>query len=100
MRDPGLQPERTALAWRRSILAVLIADAVGLRLTYPSLGPLAVAIAVVAAAIALAVLLRAESRTLRETPDGRDGALPLIVALGATACVIGGIVLVASRILT
>jgi len=45
-RDPGLQPERTALAWQRTSLSMAAAVLVVVRLTVGSLGALAVGVLV------------------------------------------------------
>lgn len=37
-RDPGLQPERTALAWQRSALSLAGASAIVARLTFDTVG--------------------------------------------------------------
>ncbi|RLK25867.1 uncharacterized protein DUF202 [Micromonospora sp. M71_S20] len=56
--DPGLQLERTMLAWRRTAAAFLVAGAVGARLLTPLLGgwayPAVAAPALCAGALALA----------------------------------------------
>lgn len=44
--DEGLQPERTALAWRRTALAVVVGSLVGLRVLPALLGPLAYVVCV------------------------------------------------------
>jgi Domain of unknown function (DUF202) len=36
--DPGMQPERTDLAWRRSTLSVIVGALIALRLLPPTLG--------------------------------------------------------------
>jgi uncharacterized membrane protein YidH (DUF202 family) len=61
-RDTGAQPERTALAWRRTALAVAAGSVVGARLSVPALGPLAIALGAVGAALAAAVWWTAARR--------------------------------------
>ena len=60
-RDPGLQPERTALAWQRSALALAAATIVIGRLTFSAVGLIAlivVALGVVHAGVVFATAQR------------------------------------------
>ncbi|MGY1815847.1 DUF202 domain-containing protein, partial [Blastococcus sp. SYSU D00820] len=77
-RDPGLQPERTALAWRRTALAVGAGAAVAARLTAPALGALAVVLGVLGGSAAAALWFLAGRRYAVGRPGGgaRGGRPP------------------------
>jgi hypothetical protein len=74
--DPGLQPERTALAWRRTGLAVAVGAIAGTRVLAPALGAGAVAVGLLGLALA-ALLLLGSTRRVRRTQVAllRDGSL-------------------------
>lgn len=97
--DPGLQPERTALAWRRTGLSLTAASLIALRILPDILGLWAITPALLGLIAAVTVLLLAHhrhtvlNRTLTKC-DGRSalvptGRLPLfttiIVSSGGTA---------------
>jgi uncharacterized membrane protein YidH (DUF202 family) len=96
-RDPGMQQERTTLAWRRTGLSLLIGSLTIGRLTLDTLGLVMVVATVVTAALAVWVILTAlrSRRMAREHPGEpifsvlHDGRLPvattLIVAVLAVA---------------
>lgn len=106
--DPGLQPERTELAWRRTALALGAGSLVAARLLPEVFQHAAWAFAGLAGLIAATVLWVAARRRYRKVTDvlGRDGdraVLPdasLIIALTSLVFTIGivalAIVLVAA----
>jgi uncharacterized protein DUF202 len=64
--DPGLQPERTALAWRRTGLAVAVGAIAGTRVLVPVLGAGAVVVGLLGFALA-ALLVLGSTRRARRT---------------------------------
>jgi uncharacterized membrane protein YidH (DUF202 family) len=101
--DPGLQPERTLLAWRRTCLALVVGSAVIVRFAGESIGYAAAAIGIAGVSTAAAGYFRAAVR-YRLAHEGltRDGQLPidglalammaltlLLIGIGAAAYVIG-----------
>lgn len=89
--DPGLQPERTALAWRRTALALTVAAIVAVRILPELLGTWAIVPAGLGLTGAVAVLVLAHRRhravhhILVHSDTDRvplpGGALPLCTAL-------------------
>jgi uncharacterized membrane protein YfcA len=87
-RDPGLQPERTALAWQRTVLGVVIGAvllaAVNLRVDQPVLSVLAGALAV---ATLVPVVLQPPSGGLPR--DGRLRSWGFLVRVATLVGVLG-----------
>jgi uncharacterized membrane protein YidH (DUF202 family) len=99
--DPGLQPERTALAWRRTALAMMLGPVAAARVLAPDLGALAALAAL--AGLAVGVFIGVVSakrhrdvfRVLSSTGDPRElpgAALLLVTAAAPVVCgiVVGG----------
>ncbi|WP_020143357.1 DUF202 domain-containing protein [Terracoccus sp. 273MFTsu3.1] len=103
--DPGLQAERTSLAWRRTALSVAVGSLVAMRVLPPQLGPLGYAVALLGLLWSVDIALTARRRyrdgsrlvRLRDDPDGRAvAAVPIartaaiagVLAIGALALVI------------
>jgi uncharacterized membrane protein YidH (DUF202 family) len=92
--DPGLQTERTLLAWRRTCLAFGVASLVAMRFTVETAGVLAVFAGVagaglaVAAYVAAAVGYRRANTALHSTGSLDHGAAAIALAT-AGALVLG-----------
>ncbi|MGO2050414.1 MAG: DUF202 domain-containing protein [Microbacterium sp.] len=95
--DPGLQPERTELAWRRTCLALGVGSLVALRVLPEVFGSAWWALGGVAGALASGTLWLAARRRYRQGTialerDGDHARLPdgrLAIALTAFVVVIG-----------
>lgn len=97
-RDPGLQQERTALAWRRTGLALVVGALTVGRLTMDTLGA-AVLVPAAAAAVLAAWVVSVTLRSRRHAvthPDEpqfdsllRDGRVPAVVAVVTGALALG-----------
>ncbi|WP_106814168.1 DUF202 domain-containing protein [Microbacterium timonense] len=104
--DPGLQPERTVLAWRRTALAIGVGSLLALRILpalapAPRWGPLWLLPGIVGLAFAVLLWTRSQARHTRITRallDGRPADLPgagllLLVTLFVAGCaVVSGVV--------
>ena len=73
--DRGLQPERTALAWRRTTLALAVGAIVALRLLSPVLGLWSIAIGLTGLALAAVLSARRAHQATNALPH-KSGHLP------------------------
>lgn len=97
----GLQPERTALAWQRTALALLGLGLASPRLTWDSLGAWSLLPALIVVVGSVAILARAHRRyhTATHLLNGRpaglhlDGRLPLLTAVMALIVAVMALVL-------
>ncbi|CAN5313691.1 hypothetical protein BH09ACT2_BH09ACT2_03800 [soil metagenome] len=89
--DPGLQPERTLLAWRRTCLSLAVSGLLLVRFGASELGLLAVAAglaSVILAAMAYADAARRYRIVHRHLNSGRalpSGAIPITLAAASVA---------------
>jgi putative membrane protein len=84
--DPGMQPERTALAWRRTAISMGAGALVALRIFAPAIGGWAIVSAVLAFVIAVVVFAAAElryRRNHRALVADRDSDARVVLAGGA-----------------
>lgn len=86
---PGLQPERTALAWRRTLLAATVVVVLLIRSAVVTPSPAALAGlcagCAVLAAVAVAAHLR-RRRYLRDPTDARPIPVPAAAVVSASVC--------------
>ena len=97
MFDPGLQPERTALAWRRTSLSLVAGSLAGARLLLPALGALAVVLGAcgVLAGLGLGLVAgrraRAVDAALRADASLVTGPGAGVLAATAAGCLLVGV---------
>ncbi|MFE6777657.1 DUF202 domain-containing protein [Streptomyces sp. NPDC057702] len=85
-RDPGLQPERTRMAWRRTTLAGAVVGVLAGRQALIAGPPALAALAVAVAALVWLALLLVSQRRIRALATPQPPTLSPRAALAATCC--------------
>ena len=89
--DPGLQPERTLLAWRRTLLTLIVICTIFLR-WIPHFGLIALLPIIVSLAASLLIQIALNSRYRKSARGLRNERIPAplreVVVLGATVMVL------------
>ncbi|RZD80262.1 DUF202 domain-containing protein [Streptomyces albidoflavus] len=89
VRDPGLQPERTRLAWRRTTLSCTLVAVLAARAALHRSGGAAGVLALAACCLLWIGFLALAHHRLRALVPARPAPLPARWALGAVCCAAG-----------
>ena len=102
--DPGLQPERTALAWRRTALTLAVGAVVSFRLLPPVLGLWSIGVGVAGLLMSAATWTlagrrarRVQKALLSSSGPLPGGGLPLFLALIASGSAALGLIYIVRR---
>ncbi|MER5729983.1 DUF202 domain-containing protein [Streptomyces sp. NPDC002138] len=88
-RDPGLQPERTRMAWRRTTLSASVTAVLGVRQALRGPGSPVEVVATVLIALIWLVFLGVAHRRMTALAAGRPPGLAPRAAVAATLCTVG-----------
>ncbi|MFD4989367.1 DUF202 domain-containing protein [Streptomyces sp. NPDC058374] len=89
VRDPGLQPERTRLAWRRTTLSFTVVAVLAARAALHRSGGAASVLALACCCALWIGFLALAHRRIRSLTPARPAPLPAPVAAGAVVCAAG-----------
>ncbi|MBT2447128.1 DUF202 domain-containing protein [Streptomyces sp. ISL-43] len=88
LRDAGLQPERTRLAWRRTTLSCAVTAVLALRQALHGSGSLVEVTGIAVIALVWSAFLWVSHRRMGELAAARPAGLAPRAALAVTACTV------------